>query len=233
MYIGTLYKSLKDYWEDQCDEDGAPQSDLIACYPPSIYFGRTPAYELHVYRPKTDYQANIVHLRQLRANVYSALHAVLVALTPQQAAGCLRNDMFIILLDGTTSAPSCVHRGEFYQQRAPAANPLFTLKEAGFMRLACGIFRFYGDTDFADLINQTLQLALPEEDYISQLLYNCHLEDLDSFIGHCTSRKHVLYDSARRLQIKQDQFYWQHGDADTVPPPHVPTGLLQLTTLTL
>ena len=101
------------------------------------------------------------------------------------------------------------------------------------MQLACRIFRFYGDTDLADLINQTLQLVLPEEDHISQLLHNCHLEDLDSFVGHRTSRKHALYDSMRHLQIKQDQFYWQHSDADTVPPPHVSTGLLQLTILIL
>jgi len=132
-------------------------------------------------------------------NVYSTLHAVLAALTPQQATGCLRNDIFIILLDGTTSAPSYVHRGEFYQQRAPAANPLFTLEQVGFMQSACGIFRFYGDTDLADLIDQTLQLALPEKDYISQLLHNCHLEDLDSFVGCHTSRKHMLYNSARHL----------------------------------
>ena len=125
--------------------------------------------------------------------------------------------MFVILLDSTTSAPSYVHRGEFYQQHAPAANPLFNLKEAGFMWSACGIFRFYGDTNLADLIDQTLQLVLPEEDYISQLLHNCHLEDPDSFVSCCTSGKHVLYDSTRRLRIKQDQFYWQHGDADTVP----------------
>jgi len=122
-YVGTLYKSLKDYREDQCNEDGALRSNLIACYLPSIYFGRTPAYKLHVYCPKTDYWAN----------VYSALHAVLVALTPQQAAGCLHDNMFVILLDGTTSALSYVHREEFYQQCAPTTNPLFTFKEVGFM----------------------------------------------------------------------------------------------------
>ena len=134
--------------------------------------------------------------------------------------------MYILLLDGTTCAPAYVHRGKFLQQRAPTANPLFTLKEAGFLCSACGLLRFYGETELAEVVDLILQTPLPDEDVVTQLLHEFHLEDPTSFAGSCTGTRGGIIMNANKLHIKQQEFYQRYGDADTVALPHVPPVLL-------
>ena len=84
-------------------------------------------------------------LHQLHTDAYSVLHAVLVILTLPQAANCLQEAITVLFLDGTSFAPTLVHRGEFFQQRAPCANPLFTLEEVGFLQSASGTLPFFSE----------------------------------------------------------------------------------------
>ena len=210
-----------------CDMDGNPRSELLTRYPPAVYFSRMPAYKLHVYHADTDYRLHITDLRLFQADVYNLIHAVHTLLTPDQSAECAKEDLLVMAYDGTTCAPTFVYRGKFFQQCAPSTNPFFTLEETSFMQSASGLLRFYSKPELATLIDSILQLTIPDKDFITQLLHEYHLDDLDSFTGcHATGRIE-LYNEARRLHNKQDKFYWQYGDANTMPPPHVPSAIYQ------
>jgi hypothetical protein len=59
FYTANLIKELHTYQEELCDRDGKSCSEILMCYPPSIYYGRTAAYELHVYRADVDYRHSL------------------------------------------------------------------------------------------------------------------------------------------------------------------------------
>ena len=52
------------------------------------------------------------------------------------------------------------------------------IEEAGYIRMAMGMLRFYGITDIPRIINEILIMLFPDEDLISTLLLEYHLEDL-------------------------------------------------------
>ena len=205
---------------------GNPHSKLLTRYPPSVYFSRTPTYELHVYHTNTDYCLYITNLRRFQADVYNLIHAVHAVLTLDQSAECTKEGLLVMAYNSTTCA---IYRGEFFQQCTPSANPFFTLEETGFMQSASGLLCFYSEPELAMLIDSILQLTILDEDFITQLLHEYHLDDPDSFAGRCAIGRIELYDEAWRLCNKQDKFYWQYGDADTVLPPHVPSAVYQFT----
>jgi len=178
-----------------------------------------------------DRRRHLADLRQFHTDTYSMLHAVLAILTLPQAADCLQEAVTVLFLNGTTFAPASVHWGEFFQQRAPCANPLFTLKEVGFLRSASGTLHFFGEIELADLIDQLLQVPLPDKDLVTQLLHNFHLDDPESVAGCRTAEPCSLYVDMHRLRSKQEDYYWRYGDADTVTPPNVPKGLLKYTSV--
>ena len=186
-YTTQFHDNLTQYLKEMMnDTETTKDSKLLLRYPPSIYFGRTPVYELWVFRAHIDYLRLLPKLRRFRTDAYNLLHTIHAVLTPQQAAECQEDEVYILLLDGTTCTPAYIHRGEFLQQRAPTANPLFTLEEAGFLRSACGLLRFYGKTELAEVVDLILQTPLPDEDVVTQLLHEFHLKDPTSFAGSHT-----------------------------------------------
>ena len=227
-YAKCLHKNLKSYQRLLCDKNGTVQSYMLTSYPPSVYFGRTTTYELHVYRANTDYHAHIKDLRQFCADVYNFLHALHAVLTPEQSTECMKSDMLLLTFDGVTSAPVFIHRGEFFQQCAPSANPFLTLEETGFDRSICRLLWFYGELALANIIDQVLELTLPDEDLITQLLHQYLLDNPTSFEGSRACGTCHLCEEAKRLRSKQEHFYWHYGDTDTMPPPAVPPILFTL-----
>ena len=71
-----------------------------------------------------------------------------------------------------------LHWGEFFQHIAPSANPFFTIEEAYYICTAMGILQFYSITDIPQIIHEILVMPFPDEDLISTLLLEYHLEDL-------------------------------------------------------
>lgn len=57
------------------------------------------------------------------------------------------------------------------------------------------------------VIDQILQIPLPDEDLITQLLHDFHLDDPNSFAGHRTTEPQPLYRDASHLHAKQEDFY--------------------------
>jgi hypothetical protein len=49
FYTTNLMKKLCTYQEELCDRDGNSRSEILTCYPPSIYYGCTTSYKLHIY----------------------------------------------------------------------------------------------------------------------------------------------------------------------------------------
>ena len=227
-YAKCLHKNLKAYQHLLYDKDRTVRSDMLTSYPPSVYFGRTAAYELHVYRADTDYHARIEDLHRFHADVYNFLHTLHAILTLEQSAECMKSDMLLLAFDGVTSAPVFVHQGESFQQHAPSANPFLTLEETGFAWSACGLLRFYSELALADITDQVLELTLPDEDLITQLLHQYLLDDPTSFEGSCACGTRHLCEEAKRLHSKQDHFYWHYSDTDTALPPAVPPILFTL-----
>ena len=128
-YAMQFHDNLTQYVKEMMnDTKTTKNSQLLLCYLPSIYFGCTPVYELWVFHTHIDYLHLLPELCKFRTDAYNLLHAVHAILTPQQAAECQEDKVYILLLDGTTCTPAYVHHGEFLQQCASTANPLFTLE---------------------------------------------------------------------------------------------------------
>jgi hypothetical protein len=49
FYTANLIKELRSYQEELCDRDSNTRSKILTHYSPSIYYGYTTTYELHVY----------------------------------------------------------------------------------------------------------------------------------------------------------------------------------------
>jgi hypothetical protein len=228
FYATCLYNNHRRYLEDSTGQSST--TELLTRFPAPVYFGRTSAYELHVYRGSTNYRLTLPVLRQLRGDALTLIHAIHALLTPHQAAECLEEDIQVLFVDGNTCAEVHLNRGHFFQQRAPSANPLFSIEETGFMRTACGYLRYYGETELARVIDLILQLPLPDEDLVASLLA---WHQLDAEFAPSRTKydddNTSTYRLARHLKTKQDAFYHKYGSAEILPPPCVPRSLLQLT----
>ena len=200
----------------------------ITSYPPSVYFGRTTAYKLHMYCADMDYHACIKDLHCFHADMYNLLHTLHAILTLEQSTECMKSDMLLLAFDGVISVPVFVHQGEFFQQCMPSANPFLTLEETGFTQSTCRLLWFYGEHKLADIINQVLELTLPDGDLITQFLHQFLLDDPTSFEGSCACSTCHQCEEAKQLHSKQEHFYWHYGNTDTAPPPAVPPILLTL-----
>ena len=128
-------------------------------------------------------------------------------------------------------APVKLPHGEFFQQFAPTANPLFTVAETGFLRSASGILRFYGQVGVSNLIDNILQTTLPDEDLIATLLTYGHLDDQSEM----TLRNNLIkgdsgiyFETAHHLRNKQDRYHEMFGSRCLLPPPVVPSVLQNL-----
>ena len=111
----------------------------------------------------------------------------------------------------------------------PTANPLFSIEETGFVRSACGLLRYYGETELARVVDLILQLPLPDEDLIASLLCWNGLDAEFAPLKTPYDSHKTTYHLARHLKNKQDGFYHKYGDADMVPLPYVPRSLFQIT----
>jgi hypothetical protein len=141
----------------------------------------------------------------------------------------MRDNMLVIVHDSTTGMHIYIHRGQYYQQYAPTANPLFTLQEAGFMWTASGLLHFFSESDLTTLLDQVLQLPLLDKDLITYL-HNNYLEDPNSFIGyHINCGRGEIFRDHHQLKKKQGIFFWKYGDTEAVPPLHVSKTLLHFT----
>ncbi|KAN0094783.1 hypothetical protein V8E55_003070, partial [Tylopilus felleus] len=132
----------------------------------------------------------------------------------------------ILVADGNLCAPIILHRGEFFQHITPSTNPFFMIEEAGYIRMAMGILRFYGITDIPRIINEILIMLFPDEDLISTLLLEYHLEDLTNTSLVPTSSLESRLQTVCQLREKQHRFFtgtWI--DSDLMPPPSIPPSL--------
>lgn len=135
----------------------------------------------------------------------------------------------VLFIDDTLITPASVYWGEFFQQHAPSANPLFTLKEISFLQSASRMLCFTGEVELADHIDQILQIPLLDKDLITQLLHNFHLDDPNSLIGCYITKLQSLYHDVYCLHAKQKDYYWQHDTLEIIMPLFVPQRLLEYT----
>jgi hypothetical protein len=98
--------------------------------------------------------------------------------------------------------------------------------------MASGLLHFFSKSDLANLLDQVLQLPLPDEDLTTHLLLNNYLEDPNSFIGrHVNCGRGEIFQDHHQLKKKQSNFYRKYRDDDTVLPSHIYKTLLHFTDL--
>ena len=229
----TFLRNLKDFQRQICDVDGIQRSDQLARFPPNIYFAKQATYELHVYRSQADYSKIADWHRSLRQSAVALTHAIHAILTPAQSAECWQELITIYAIHGNTIAPVKLPRGEFIQQIAPTANPLFTIAESGYLRSASGILCFYGQVGIAGLVDLILQTTLPDEDLIATLLTYGHLDDRTGMALHNNLIKGdgaIYCETAHHLRNKQACYYEAFGSKNLLPSPVVPSFLQTLHT---
>ncbi|KIJ60708.1 hypothetical protein HYDPIDRAFT_31930, partial [Hydnomerulius pinastri MD-312] len=199
----------------------------LLAHPPSIYYGRLGSYPLCVPRGSIPIRFRLPilkRIRQLMCNFIQNVHSVL---PPPLSANCYEAFMYVIATDGDKSIPMVVHRGDFFQHRYPSANPFLSLAETGYLRSAAGYFRFYGAFDLADTIDDLLQLTVPDEDVVSTLLHEYHLDRLYGTGVYAVSSLDDRCALTERMRQEQRQFYQDNAaNPDFCLPPSTPTHFL-------
>jgi hypothetical protein len=146
--------------------------------PSSIFHYNATDYAKHVPRGNSRLYTRLLELKDMRTSACTILHLVHATLTPVQSQECMLKDIFIIVVDGVRCIPATVNRATFFLQLCPSSNPLFTLEETAALRTASGMFRFYSSFQLADTIDDLLELSLPDEDTVHELLQNYSLDEL-------------------------------------------------------
>ena len=153
------------------------------------------------------------------------MHALHVVLTPHQVTECPDNDIQVYLINGNTCTLVYLNRSEFFQQRVPTVNPLFSIEETRFIQSVCRLLRYYGETELTRVVDLILQLPLSDEDLIASLLCWNRLDAKFAPLKTPYDLNKTTYRLAHHLKNKQDKFYNKYGDPDMVPPPYVPHSL--------
>jgi len=176
--------------------------------PSSIFHYNATDYATHVPRGSSRLYTRLRELKDMRTTAAAVLCLVHATLTPVQSQEAMLKDIFIIVVDGVRCIPATVRRAPFFLQLCPSSNPLFTLDETAELRTASGIFRFYGSFQLADTIDDLLELSLPDEDIVHELLQNYSLDDLygtcvkptfsNKAILHCAESQHELHFNTKR-----------------------------------
>ncbi|KAF8549718.1 hypothetical protein OG21DRAFT_1525616 [Imleria badia] len=138
-------------------------------------------------------------------------------------------DIHVYFIDGNNCASVYLNRGQFFQQCAPSANPLYSPEETGFMQSACGLLWLYGETKLARVADLILQLPLPNEALVASLLSWDALDKKFKYSKTKFNSHKTMFRLVWHLKTKQDEFYHKYGDADIIPPPYVPRTLFQFT----
>ncbi|KIJ57507.1 hypothetical protein HYDPIDRAFT_35039, partial [Hydnomerulius pinastri MD-312] len=149
---------------------------LVTTRPLSIYYHREPSYPVIVPRGGSSPRQYFPDFRQFRAMHRDVITAVHTALSPQQSAECAQETLIGLAVEGPISTYFQVNRADFFQQRAPSANPFLTLEEAAYLRTASGYLRFYLQPDAADLLDDLLVCTVVDEDFAYTLLLDHHLD---------------------------------------------------------
>ncbi|KAG1735825.1 hypothetical protein EDB19DRAFT_1910554 [Suillus lakei] len=164
----------------------------IAC-PSSVFHYDTIDYPKFVPCGCTRLHTRMFELQNMRTTARTILQLIHTTLTPAQSHETLLDQIFIIVVDGVRCIPATVNRATFFLQLCPSSNPLFTLEETATIRTAAGIFRFYRKFQLADTLDDLLELSLPDEDVVHDLLQNHLLDDLcGTSVVPSVSTNHIL-----------------------------------------
>ena len=205
-FLSSLIKDIRQECDLQPDAH-IGDSDQLLRFPPSIYFARQANYPYRVCRSRDDPATRLPHMRSRRAAAVALIQSVHAVLKPDQAAEASRDDIDIMVVDGNLCVPATIHRGEFFQQLAPSANPYFSLSEVGYLRTAVGFFRFYGEDHTACILDEILITPCIDEDLVATLLVHYHLDNLAG--THLVPNWSLtqIFDNARRTREEQHRFY--------------------------
>ena len=228
LFTIATTKELKKYQHHVCDTDGVPRSQQLTHFPPNIYFARQFSYELHVYRSNTDYQELVPQLHELHHLLCELKQAVHAVLLPQQAVKCWNDTLTAYLVHGNTITQAILPWGKYFQQVAPSSNLLLTVEEAGALRMAAGIFYFYGQTDLAILLDEILQTPLPDEDFITTELTYGYLDNrsgIPKSNSTIPSMDNLWCRIANHMRNKQCRYYERYSRPHIIPQPAIPSGL--------
>jgi hypothetical protein len=159
-------------------ELGLKLASFYTTHPSSIFHYNATDYAKHVPQGNSRLYTCLLKLKDMRTSACTILHLVHTMLTPVQSQESMLKDIFIIIIDGVCCIPAIVNRATFFLQLCPSFNPLFTLEETAALYTASGMFCFYGSFQLADIINDLLELSLPDEDTVHELLQNYSLNEL-------------------------------------------------------
>ena len=228
LFAIATTKELKKYQHRVCDTDGVPHSQQLTRFPPNIYFARQFSYELHVYCSNANYQELVPQLHELCHLLCELKQAMHTTLLPQQAIECWNDTLITYLVHGNMITQAILSWGKYFQQVTPSSNPLLTIEEAGALRMAVGIFYFYGQTNLATLLDEILQNPLPDEDFIATELTYGYLNDRSGNPKSnptIPSTDNLWCRIANHVRNKQRRYYKRYSGLHIIPQPTVPSGL--------
>ncbi|KAN0078277.1 hypothetical protein V8E55_010334 [Tylopilus felleus] len=165
--------------------------------------------------------------RQHHTRAVTLIHSLHVLLILEQSAECTREDIEVMFADSNLCTPVTLHRGKFYQQLTPTANPFYSLTKAGYIHSACGILCFYGETDIARILDEILVMPYPNEDLVATLLTHYHLDNMVGTYIIPNFSLQQIYDIAKKTCNKQRRFYSGTRSFILMAPPGVAPLLLK------
>lgn len=208
----NFHGMLLIYIQVKCNATGqVGNSESFLHFPPSIYFAWQPNYPFHILRSDKEPGSHLWDLHQHYTHAVTLIHSLHALFTLKQSANCVDEDIEVMFTNGNLCTLVTLYQGEFYQQLAPLANPLYSLFDPGYICSVCGILHFYGKTNITQILDEILVILYPDEDLMATLLMHYHLDNLIGIYVVLNFSIHQIYNIAKNTHEKQCHFYDSTG----------------------